>query len=329
MAKEETAEVETTEIELTDRDLDVIDKVEEEFEENRSDSDEKSAVVDDAGDDANAASKKAEKEEVKQEDDLAARARSYGLDPDAFTSREALEQNVGSVEQSYAQFYAYQQQQQQQAQSEYYAQQNQAQQQPVVPVEFRVDLDDDYDEGLRNAIDGMAGQMTSHFNSQMEVLAQHVLNQQQYVGRFANQEQMLQQQAELDEFDTAVQALESGDLFGSSKYQETETGSESAQNMEQLYDRAYTLASGYMSQGQEVPSMKELVEQAYRVVFSNEVDNQNRQRFNDRMRKASNRRLGGGGSTKETGPLLGEDEIANDPVLKDAYDGFLKENGDI
>lgn len=325
---EETA-VEAEEVELTDRDLEVIDKVEEELEENRSDNDEKSVVVDDAGDDASAASEKAEKAEVKQEDELAARARSYGLDPDAFTSREALEQNVGAVEQSYAQFYAYQQQQQQQAQSQYYAQQNYAQQQPQVPVEFRVDLDEDYDEGLRNAIDGMAGQMTNHFNGQMEVLAQHILNQQQYVGRFADQEQTLKQQAELDDFDSAVQSLESGDLFGSSKYQETETGSEAAQNMEQLYDRAYTLASGYVSQGQEVPPMKELVEQAYRVVFSNEVDNQNRQRFNDRMRKASNRRLGGGRSTKETAPLMGEDEIASDPVLKDAYNGFLKENGDL
>jgi hypothetical protein len=326
---EETAEVGTEEVELTDRDLDVIDKVEEEFEENRSDDDEKSVVVDDAGVDASAASEKAEKEEVKQEDELAARARSYGLDPDAFTSREALEQNVGAVEQSYAQFYAYQQQQQQQAQSQYPVQQNQDQQQSVAPVEFKIDLDEDYDEGLRDAINGMADKMSGHFNNQMEVLAQHILNQQQYVGRFANQEQMLQQQAELDDFDTAVQSLESGNLFGSSKYQETETGSEAAQNMEQLYDRAYTLASGYVSQGQEVPPMKELVEQAYRVVFSNEVDNQNRQRFNNRMRKASNRRLGGGRSTKETGPLLGEDEIANDPVLKDAYNGFLKENGDL
>ena len=323
------AEEETVEVELTDKDLAVIDQVEDDLQEDRSDSDEVSAVVDDAGDDASAASEKAEKDDGRQDDELAARARSYGLDPDSFTGREALEQNVKAVEQSYGQFYAYQQQQQQQAQSQHYAQQNQAQQQQRVPAAFKVDLDDDYDEGLRNAINGMADQMSGHFNGQMEVLAQHILNQQQYVGRFADQEQTLKQQAELDDFDTAVQSLESGDLFGSSKYQETETGSEAAQNMEQLYDRAYTLASGYVSQGQEVPPMKELVEQAYRVVFSNEVDNQNRQRFNDRMRKASNRRLGGGRSTKETAPLMGEDEIASDPVLKDAYNGFLKDNGDL
>ena len=323
------AEEETVEVELTDKDLAVIDQVEEDLQEDRSDSDEVSAVVDDAGDDASAASEKAEKGDGGQDDELAARARSYGLDPDSFTGREALEQNVKAVEQSYAQFYAYQQQQQQQAQSQYYAQQNQAQQQQRVPAEFKVDLDDDYDEGLRNAINGMADQMSGHFNGQMEVLAQHILNQQQYVGRFADQEQSLRSQAEIDDFDSAVQSLESGGLFGSSKYQETEPGSEEAQNMERLYDQAYTFASGYVSQGQEVPPMADLVEQAYRVVFSKENDNQNRQRFNDRMRNASNRRLGGGRSTKETGPLLGEDEIANDPVLKDAFNGFMKENGDL
>ena len=323
------AEEETVEVELTDKDLAVIDQVEEDLQENRSDSDEVSAVVDDAGDDASAASEKAEKEDEKQDDELVARARSYGLDPDSFTGREALEQNVKAVEQSYAQFYAYQQQQQQQAQSQYYAQQNQGQQQQRVPTEFRVDLDDDYDEGLRNAINGMADQMAGHFNGQMEVLAQHILSQQQYVGRFADQEQSLRSQAEIDDFDSAVQSLESGGLFGSSKYQETEPGSEEAQNMERLYDQAYTFAAGYVSQGQEVPPMEELVEQAYRVVFSKENDNQNRQRFNDRMRNASNRRLGGGRSTKETRPLLGEDEIANDPVLKDAFNGFMKENGDL
>ena len=76
-----------------------------------------------------------------------------------------------------------------------------------------------------------------------------------------------------------------------------------------------------------MPSMGDLVEQAYRTTFSNEVDNRNRRSFNDRVRKQAKRRLGSGSSSKKTS--IPTDEPVDNPVLKEAFEGFLKDNGDL
>tara|TARA_R110000824_G_scaffold32222_1_gene104182 strand:+ start:4914 stop:5909 length:996 start_codon:yes stop_codon:yes gene_type:complete len=330
------AEEEQEPLELTDKDVELIDKIDENGpedinldvpeERNRSESVEESTPVDESRD-ADAADDGSEGA-GQTTDDLAVRARNLGLNPDDFSNQEALHRNVAVAEQNYAQYYQ-QQQQQQQAQSQYQNQAPPEQQEWKLP-EFKVELDEDYDEGLKDAINGLASQMSGHYNQQMEVLAQHILNQQDYIGRFADQEQRANSQAELDEFSSAVKELGNDGLFGEGVYQESKSGGDEAQNMERLYDQAYTIASGYSSQGRQVPEMNELVRQAYQTVFTSEIDNQGRQERNDRLRRSSSQRLGGGGSTKATPQTTeGEDDIVNSAVLKDAFDGFLKDNGDL
>ena len=73
--------------------------------------------------------------------------------------------------------------------------------------------------------------------------------------------------------------------------------------------------------------MGDLVNQAYRTTFSNEVDNQSRKSFNNRLRKQAKRRLGSGSSAKKTS--VPTDDPVDNPLLKEAFDGFLKDNGDI
>lgn len=328
MATDQAADVDQEEekVELTQKDLAVIDEIEGEDVEDTSSSDDTPVATDEVSDEKST-DQQADEEDTGTGEDLAARARSYGLDPDHFTSTEALQQSVDALGQNYAQFY---QQQQARQQAEWSQQQAYSQQEAQLPVEFRVELDDDYDEGLRDAINGMAGQMAGHFNGQMEVLAQHILNQQQYTGRFAQQEQLAAQTAELAEFDSAVKGLGDKKLFGESVYQDTKSGSKASKNMDSLYGQAVTLARGYEVTGQAVPGMSDLIKQAYRISFSDEIDDQNRQKFNNRMRKASSRRLGSGASTKaQSNPEDPDYDPADDPVLKDAYNGFLKDNGDI
>lgn len=343
MAEEQTQEEvqEEQDVSLDEKDMDLIDKINENgpedinldipdervsSEEDRSEGDETSAPVDesrdaDAADDGSG-------EGGQMDENLAVRARNLGLNPDDFASQEALHRNVAVAEQNYAQFYQ-QQQQAGQAQSQSFQAVPPADEGWKLP-EFKVELDDDYDEGLKEAINGLASQMSDHYNQQMEVLAQNILNQQDYIGRFAAQEQQAHSQAELDDFNSAVRELGNDELFGEGVYQEASQGGTEAQNMERLYDQAFVIASGYASQGRQVPEMGELVKQAYQTAFSGEIDEQGRRERNDRLRRSSSKRLGGGGSTRAAAEAPGEEgDIVNSAVLKDAFDGFLRDNGDL
>ena len=73
--------------------------------------------------------------------------------------------------------------------------------------------------------------------------------------------------------------------------------------------------------------MSELVNQAYRTAFSSEVDNQSRKSFNNRVRRQAKRRLGSGSSANRTS--VPTDDPVDNPALKEAYEGFLRDNGDI
>ena len=70
-----------------------------------------------------------------------------------------------------------------------------------------------------------------------------------------------------------------------------------------------------------------LLEQAYASVFSNEIQQLAQRRANDRVRKASARRLGSGASvSSETMPMSADDPLEN-PVLKEFYENAMRENG--
>ena len=264
--------------------------------------------------------------------DLINRASQYGLDPAGFANEEQLQYVVNQFNQGNDQLYQWQ---------NWY--QNQLQTQPAQPAEeyrsqqpqFRVDLSDDYDEGLRTAIDQMAAQMQSHYDQQLNVVAQSILDQQDriaYQQQYVSQAEAYQQQqnaaGELDQFNNAVSRLDNQALFGDSSYQELESGSQQAQNMERLFDQVNVLAAGYEAQGLLVPQQDELVKQAYHTVFGDQISNQHRQRFNDRARRNSRRRLGSGATTAAQPELADDvDELVNSEILKEFYDSAMTDNG--
>ena len=264
--------------------------------------------------------------------DLVARAQQYGLDPNGFANEEQLNYVVDQFNQGNDQLYQWQNWYQNQLQTQ---QPQTAEQYKTQQPQFRVDLSEDYDEGLRTAIDQMAAQMQSYYDQQLDVIARSILDQQDriaYQQQYVSQAEAYQHQqnaaSELDQFNNAVSRLDNQALFGDSSYQELEPGSQQAQNMERLFDQVNVLAAGYEAQGLLVPQQDELVKQAYHTVFGEQISNQHRQRFNDRARRNSRRRLGSGATTAAQPELADDvDELVNSEVLKEFYDSAMSDNG--
>ena len=332
MPEEVNEEVQEEEITLTEDDLAVIDEVEatdeepQEIEQSDSVESEPEPVVDDEpsiDDDVSGQT---------FNPDLVARAQQYGLDPSGFANEEQLNYVVDQFNQGNDQLYQWQNWYQNQLQTQ---QSQTAEQYKTQQPQFRVDLSEDYDEGLRTAIDQMAAQMQSYYDQQLDVVARSILDQQDriaYQQQYVSQAEAYQQQqnaaSELDQFNNAVSRLDNQALFGDSSYQELEPGSQQAQNMERLFDQVNVLAAGYEAQGLLVPQQDELVKQAYHTVFGEQISNQHRQRFNERARRTSRRRLGSGATTAAQPELADDvDELVNSEVLKEFYDSAMSDNG--
>lgn len=260
--------------------------------------------------------------------DLTARATQYGLDPSGFATEQALQHVVQQFDQGNEQLSQwnnwYQGQQQQTPEA-----------QPPQRPQFSVELGEDYDEGLKSAINAMAANMQAHYDGQLNLVAQNILDQQnaiqyqqQYVTLAENQQQQQQAASELDQFNSAVNRLSNEELFGDQPYESLDAESAQAKNMESLYERMTVLANGYQASNQAVPSVDELVKQAYHATFADEIYNQSRTNFNNRMKSNSSRRLGGGGTTAAKTELIDDvDDAVNSQILKDFYDAAIAENG--
>ena len=313
---------EEEQVELTEKDLDVIDEInqENEPEDTSADTEESSGAPEEV--DEPQPSQEAEPDETPGDDNLVKWANHYGINPSDYATEDALRRHVEATGRYYQQA-----QQMQQIQQQQQAPPTDTQGQQAVAKQFRVDLDEDYDPGLKDKINEMAADMQQHYDSQMAVLAQALLGQQEFISGQEQVAQTAQYRSELDSFNEAVGGIGNDGLFGESGYQDLQQGSDAALNREQLYDQVLVLGTGYHQQGKQMPPMAELVNQAYRTVFSGEIDNQNRKSINDRIRKQSKRRLGSGSSAKKT--AVPTDDPVDNPALKEAFDGYLKENGDM
>ena len=321
MADDITSE-EEEDVELTDKDLDVIEEINQENEaEETTGADEQSGTAEEV--DEPPVVQDADPEDDPGEDSLVQWANYYGMNPDDYASEEALRRHVEATGRYYQQSQQMQQLQQQQSAQQYPTDTQEGQ----VAKQFRIGLGEDYDEGLRDKIDELAADMQTHYDSQMAVLAQAVMSQQQFIGGQQQEAQTERYRDELDSFNEAVGGIGNDGLFGETGYQDLGEGSSEAQNREQLYDQVLVLATGYQQQGKQIPEMGDLVNQAYRTAFSSEVDNQSRKSFNNRVRNQAKRRLGSGSSANKTS--VPTDDPVDNPVLKDAFDGFLKDNGDL
>jgi len=329
----EEQETQSEEIALTEDDLNVIDELESDSDETEQEVTEstETAEVEAVADETQSSDDSSTTEEPGGQTfnpDLTARATQYGLDPSGFASEQALQHVVQQFDQGNAQlsqwnnWYAGQQRQQTEAQ-------------PPQAPQFRVDLGEDYDEGLKSAINQMAAQMQYHYDNQLNVVAQSILDQQnaiqyqqQYVSLAENQQHQQHAASELEQFNSAVNRLSNEALFGDQPYESLDAESTEAQNMESLYERMIVLANGYHASNREVPSVDDLVKQAYHATFADEINNQSRNSFNARMKSNSRRRLGGGGTTAAKTELAGDaDEAVNSEILKDFYDTAIADNG--
>ncbi len=314
---------EEQEVELTDKDLDVIDEInqENEPEETTEGADEQPGPSEEV--DEPHLEQDADPDDDPGDDNLVQWAKYYGMNPDDYASEEALRRHVEATGRYYQQAQQMQQLQQQRSAQQYPT----GTQEEQVAKQFRIGLGEDYDEGLREKINDLAAEMQQHYDSQMAVLAQAVVSQQQFIGGKQQEAQAERYRSELDDFNEAVGEIGNSELFGESGYQDLSEGSSEAYNREQLYDQVLVLATGYQQQGKQIPEMSDLVNQAYRTAFSSEVDNRSRKSFNDRVRRQAKRRLGSGSSAKKTS--VPTDDPVDNPVLKEAYEGFLKDNGDL
>tara|TARA_R100000808_G_C2110553_1_gene124757 strand:- start:59 stop:1021 length:963 start_codon:yes stop_codon:yes gene_type:complete len=313
---------EEEQVELTEQDLEVIEEInqENEPEDTQGDAEEISGVSEEV--DEPQLSQEAEPDESPGDDNLVKWANHYGINPDDYANEDALRRHVEATGRYYQQV-----QQMQQLQQQQQAPPQDTQGEQAVAKQFKIGLDEDYDEGLRDKINELAAEMQQHYDGQMAVLAQALLGQQEFISGQEQIAQSAQYKSELDSFNEAVGGIGNDGLFGESDYQDLQQGSAEAQNRERLYDQVLVLGAGYHQQGKQMPPMADLVNQAYRTVFSSEIDNQNRKSFNDRVRKQARRRLGSGSTAKKT--AVPTDDPVDNPVLKEAFDSFLKENGDI
>jgi len=322
MSVDITNESNEDQVELTEQDLEVIDEVNRENEPEDGGFDDVSETSEEV-DEPYQSQEEAPDDDPGVDENLVQWANYYGINPDDYSNEDALRRQVEST----ANYYQYQQQAMAHQQQQYAQQAPSEYPEQNAGRQFKVGLNEDYDEGLIEAIDGLAGEMNSHFTDQLEVLAQAVLNQQQFINSQRQVAQSVEYRNELDSFDDSVKDLGNESLFGKTKYENLPRDSSEANNRERLYDQVLVLASGYQAHGQPVPEMDALVNQAYRTVFASEVDNQSRKSFNRRVRKQAKTRLGSGSSTKKTS--VPTDDPVDNPVLKEAYEGFLKDNGDL
>ncbi|MAK30926.1 hypothetical protein [Acinetobacter sp.] len=316
-------EQEVEEVTLTEEDMAVIDEINNEHTPEEVEDTEDISVEETEETSQDISTESVEESTPQQTipDDMMQAAHYYGLNVSDFQSQESLarviDQFIVNEQNAY----------------NYYAQQQQTQSGDSLPSadeiaeQFKIGLGDDYDEGLREAINRLAGNITSSFDQRMQYMQDQLAYQQQFVDQAYIDQSKQMAQGQIDQFDSAVSGLKHKALFGDKPYQELDPNSSEAQNMSRLFDQMTVLANGYQASGQSVPSYNDLVQQAYRAVFGNEIESLNRRRTNDRIRKAAKRKLGGGQGTRKV-PDVSEDPV-NNVHLKEVFEGYLKENGDL
>jgi hypothetical protein len=158
---------------------------------------------------------------------------------------------------------------------------------------------------------------------QIDALSSYVYQHQQ---TFQGQNDADFAENEIVEFDSAVSSLSRKGTFGDGGYRDHEQGTKFAKNRERLYDEAVQMADGYRIKGLSVPDVTELVRRADKLAFEKDHDNLNRRKTNNRLRRQSNRRIGGSSSEKSSN--VSTADPTDDPILKEAWDGYMRDNGD-
>ena len=315
MAKDK--EQEESEVELTEDDMAVIEEINESPDDN---TDEDDFADDDSGD----VESDADEDDVSPSGDnepssdirpeMAQMAANYGLDAGDFANEDALARTLSS-------FNAYGQTWQQAWQSQVPQQDGE----DPSPRGYQFDLKDDYfDDDVITALNNGLNSVAGDTQRQIEALSAYVFQHQQ---AFQGQKDADFAENEIAQFDSAVSSLNRNGTFGEGGYRDHEQVTSFAKNRERLYDEAVQLADGYRLKNLTVPDVGELVRRADLLAFEGDHEKLNRRRANNRIRRQAGRRIGGSSSEKSSN--VSADDPVDSPVLKEAWDGFMQDNGDV
>jgi hypothetical protein len=307
-------------LELTEQDQAVIDELNNvEEESNEEILDEVVDVEDTDGDDDSAevvADEKAVEPVVDEvSPELAIRGQRFGIEPTSFKNSSEFNAAVTAFEQKYLETLQYQQRQQAQADGTDV---------PSAP-EFKLDLGDDYDEGLQEAINKQLAAMQEFYDGQLSGVTQQLQQQSQWVEYQRQAAEAQQVRQEIEAFDEAISSLDRTDVFGEGSSETLGNDRDEMKARQAVYDQAIILRNGHLALGKQPPELKELVRQADSIVHADEIKESARRQINDRLRRQGNKRLGSGSTSKRQ--TLPSDDIVDSPVLKEAWESYMKDNG--
>ena len=256
-------------------------------------------------------------------DQLIEVAKSYEIDEQdarSFATPEALELALRVHEKK---FLAEGRQQQQQQQSTDTPQQDRpaAQPQPAKPADskaFKLEWGEDgipEDDQYAANMQGLHGE-TQRLQTELAELRTQMAQQQELeVMQYAEQE--------LITFDGHVDHLDA-DLFGGTKEQLSKT---EVANRRQLWESAKILQAGMASRGIEVSLTPQFIERAQHHAFADQLQQTERKRLIERVRKQSNRRTGSGSPSRANVNDSFSGDLADTPEIVKAYDGYQEDNG--
>lgn len=184
-------------------------------------------------------------------------------------------------------------------QQQYYADSN----------EFSLDEEVDSDDPL--------SKMNDHYSNQMNSMRQE-LNQLKGVNNALQaNEQRRATKASADEFDTICNTMDEG-LFGRGSFDEL--GQDDSGNRKTLANAVSRLGHGYAARGESVPSMQQLVKQAFGASFGANIETQTLRKASAKSRKMSSQ------TTAKPTHTDSEPANAEQAALKAAYK-WQKEKG--
>jgi len=184
-------------------------------------------------------------------------------------------------------------------QQQYYADSN----------EFMLDEEVDSDDPL--------SKMNDHYSNQMNSLRQELDQLKGVNNALQANEQKRVTKASADEFDSICNTMDEG-LFGRGSF--SELGQDDSGNRTTLANAVSRLGHGYAARGESVPSMRQLVKQAFGASFSADIETQTLRKASAKSRKMSSQ------TTAKPTHTDSEPANAEQAALKAAYK-WQKEKG--
>lgn len=262
--------------------------------------------------------------EEKEPSELEKRAMQYGLKPEHFVDEQALQDAVTAFDRQIyeAGQQQYQQQYQDPGQYQQQPQYEQQQQQLPAPPELKFEFPEDLDvpEELQDSLNKGLQSVAQHYEQQLSVLAQAVVEHQQWVQQQQQQVAEAQMQQLISEFDEAVSELNRPSTFGKGEWNSLEPNSNEAFRRQQLAEQVEILGAGYDARGVQRPAMKELVDIADRMINGDERDRNATKAQQQKARRQAEKRTGGVRPSVSTG------NVPDDPVLSPELRDFYAAN---